>query len=619
MLCGNISKEVRLYMKRNKFLFSLIKGQTLNLIMILVLTIILRYSFSFTPLFTQMLISKLELFTKGEVTEIPNLPKVILDFINSFNKEISVILAIVFSLLMWQLIRFSLIFLESRLKGVLSSNINYKLKVNSYDHIQNLSYHYHNNVDSGDLIQRVTSDIDSVTYFLAYRVNDFIGIIGSIIFGAYQLYFISPTIMLASFLVMPITATASIIYFLKIDKIYEDVEEKESELTVVIQENVSASRVVRAFSNEQYELEKLDEKNIAYKKAEIKGTKVVGLYWGFMDMMMMLQYLLVLLIGIYYSKNGIMDVASVTASVMLAGMLIWPVRGLGRIINEYGKALVAGARLDEIFKTQDEYVNDGNLTPKITGDIVFKDVNFKFIGEEKYVLNDINFTIRKGQTVALIGKTGSGKSTLVNILLRMHDYEGSITINGTELKDIQKRHLRKHIGSVLQDPFLYSKTVYENIAIASGGVTENLIYQASVLASLDKDIKTFNRGYETIVGEQGTTLSGGQKQRVAIARILVSEKPIVIFDDALSALDNKTDLEIRQALKTKRHEQTNIIITHRMTTAKEADLIIVVNNNTIEAIGTHDTLKDKQGLYKTLWDIQGELEESFLKETDDGT
>lgn len=606
-------------MKRNKFLFSLIKNHVLIITTILILTIVLRFSFSYIPLFTQMLISKLELFTKGEVTETPNLPMFILNFINQFETEISVIIAIVFSLLMWQFIRFTLIFLESRLKAVLSGNINYKLKVDSYDHIQNLSYDYHNNVDSGDLIQRVTSDIDSVTHFVSYRINDLLGIIGSILFGAYQLYFISPTIMYASLVIIPITATASIIYFFKIDKIFEEVELKESELTVVIQENVSASRVVRAFSNELYELEKLDKKNKAYKEVEIKGTKVVGVFWGFMDMMMVIQYFVVLLIGIYYSKNNVMDVASVTAAVMLAGMLIWPVRGLGRIINEYGKALVAGSRLDEIFQVEDEYINDGTLTPEITGDIVFKDVSFKFLGDENYTLNNVSFRTYKGQTIAFVGKTGSGKTTLINILLKMHDYEGSIKVNGVELKDISKRHLRSNIGSVLQDPFLYSKTVYENIAIANKDVTDNLIYEASVLASLDKDIKTFNHGYQTIVGEQGTTLSGGQKQRVAIARILVSEKPIIIFDDALSALDNKTDLEIRHALKTKRVDQTNIIITHRMTTAKEADLIIVVNNNTIEAIGTHEQLKDKKGLYKTLWDIQGELEESFIKETKNGT
>ncbi len=609
-----IFRKAVIHMKRNKYLFRLLKGQGIMVFFIVILTIVHRLTFSYIPLFTQTLINKLSFYMTGNVGEEAKLPRFIIGFINQYEQITHVILAIVASLIIWQLMRYVLLFLESRLRGVLSENVGNKLRITSYDHIQNLSYHYHNNVDSGDLIQRVTSDIDLVTRFVSYRILDFLGLFSSIIFGAYQLFFINKTIMFLSLSIVPISAIASIIYFVKIDKVFKDVEEKESDMMVVIQENVSASRVVKATSNEQYELEKLDEKNKLFRDADIRAGKIVAVYWGSMDTLMMFQYMMVLMLGIYFAYNNQMDIASITAALMLAGMLIWPVRGLGRIINDYGKALVASSRLEEIFLIEDEYKNDGVLTPEITGDIEFKNVSFKFIGDEEYTLKDVSFSIRKGQTVAFIGKTGSGKSTIINILLKMLDYEGSIKVNEIELKDIQKRHLRSHMGTVLQDPFLYSKTVYENIAIASKQASPELIYQASVLASLDKDIKTFQSGYETIVGEQGTTLSGGQKQRVAIARILVSEKPIIIFDDALSALDNKTDLEIRKTLKEKRSDQTNIIITHRMTTAKEADLIVVVNNQTIEAIGTHEELKSKEGLYKILWDIQGELEDAFIKD-----
>jgi ATP-binding cassette, subfamily B, bacterial len=307
-----------------------------------------------------------------------------------------------------------------------------------------------------------------------------------------------------------------------------------------------------------------------------------------------------------------MDASGVAASLALVGMLIWPIRGLGRIINDFGKALVASDRINEILDKPSEYLNNGTLTPDIKGDIEFKDVSFKFSDTQEHLLKKVNFKIKAGQTVAVIGRTGSGKSTIINLLLRMYDYaDGDIFMDGIPLKDIEKKHIRNRIGVVLQDPFLYSKTVFENIAIAHKNADKDRVYRAAVTAALEKDIKTFKQGYETIVGEKGTTLSGGQKQRVAIARVLVSDKPILIFDDALSAVDTKTDMMIREALLHKSYQHTTIIITHRITTAKEADQIIVLDQGQIEAIGTHDVLSKKPGLYKKLWDIQGKLEREF--------
>ena len=599
-------------MKRNKNLFKLLKGNILLLIVVVFLTIIHRLTFSYVPLFSQILIEKLDFFMNG-VTAIDkvNLPKIILEFINKNNEIISIVISIIVMMLLWQVARYILLFFENRLKGVLNQNVSKNIRMKSYNHIQNLSYEYHNNVDSGDLIQRVTSDIDSSTQFVSYSMMELIGLFSSLIFGAYQMYFINTTIMIVTLSLVPIAGIISMVYFKKIDRTYQIVEQKESELMVVIQENVSASRVVRAFGNEKYELKKLDEKNLAYRTIDIKAGRLVAVYWGIMDLIMMLQFLVVLLLGIYFTRKGLLDVSSVSGALMIAGMLIWPIRGLGRIINDYGKALVAANRLEEILELEDEYILDTTIKPEISGDIEFKNVSFKFNGDKNYILKNISFKINKGETIAIIGKTGSGKSTIINLLLKMYDYEGSILIDGYELREINKKHLRSSIGTVLQDPFLYSKTVYENIKIANKDASSDDILQASMIASIDKDIKTFSKGYETLVGEQGTTLSGGQKQRIAIARILVSKKPIIIFDDALSALDNKTDLEIRNALNNTKEVHTNIIITHRMTTAKASDKIIVLNNNTVENIGTHDELSKIEGLYKTLWDIQGQLEEEF--------
>ena len=599
-------------MQRLKNLFKLLKGHYGLFVISIIFVVLHRLTYSYVPLFTQYLIEVLENSGHAATSEV-NLPNFILNFLKNYQTEIQIAIVISLMLLTWQTGRFIMLFFEAKVKGKLLENVAQDLRLDLYDHIQNLDYHFHNNVDSGDLIQRVTSDVDITTTFVSQRSLEFVSLISAVIFGSYQMYHVNPTIMWVTLAVIPISATASIIYFINIDKVFKKVEEKEAEVMVVIQENVSASRVVKAFANEAYEVEKLDQKNKTYRDMDIKAGKLVALYWGGMDTLMMIQFLIVILLGIYFASTGVMSIASVSSALMLVGLLIWPIRGLGRLINDFGKALVASDRLTHLFEQKSEYENDGTQTPVINGKIEFKNVYFKYPEAEDYILEDISFTIEPGETVAFIGKTGSGKTTLINLLLRMYEYQGSIKIDGVELKDIKKSHIRKNIGTVLQDPFLYSKTVYENIAIANKLVEDKQIYQAAEIAALQKDINTFQKGYDTIVGEQGTTLSGGQKQRVAIARILVAQKPILIFDDALSALDNKTDLAIRRSLNNQDTKKTTLIITHRITTAKEADKIVVLHQGRVQMVGKHQELSKKEGLYQTLWNIQGALEEEFMK------
>lgn len=599
-------------MKRNKQLFGLLKGNLRLVAFTIVLAVFHRFTYSYVPLFSQFLIEKLEIYTKGSISGNPtNLPGFIVNFVNRNTDIVNVVFSIGLALIVWQIIRYAALYIENRMRGVISQNVSKNIRMRTYDHIQNLSYEYHNNVDSGDLIQRVTSDVDATTHFVTYSFLDVIGLFSSLIFGSYQMFHINKTIMLIILSLLPITMLVSLFFFKKIDRVYKNVEEKESALTVTIQENVSASRVVRAFGNESFEMDKLEVTNSNLKQANISAGKVIAAYWGTMDLVMMIQFVAVLLLGIYFTYQGSMSVSSVSGALMIAGMLIFPIRGLGRIISEYGKALVASDRLAEIMALESEYIVDGSLTPEIKGNIVFKNVSFKFNNDDKYLFRDVSFEIKAGETVAFIGKTGSGKSTLINILLKMYDYEGSILVDGFELREINKQYLRSMMGTVLQDPFLYNKTIFENIRIANSKVASNFVYNAANTAAIDQDIRMFKEGYETLVGEQGVTLSGGQKQRIAIARILVSSKAINIFDDALSALDNKTDLQIRNALKELNHKATNIIITHRMTTAKAANKIVVLSNGMVENIGTHDELVKKEGLYKTLWNIQGAIEEEF--------
>jgi len=593
----------------------LTKGHLWGYAILVVLTILHRFSYSYVPLFTQYIIRAIYIGIDPLNPNIQpvNLPGFVMDFFDSGETIIMMVLYAAITLVFYQTFRFTMMYFEHALRGRVQESIAKNLRVNLYDHIQNLSYKYHNNADSGDLIQRVTSDVETTTGFVVLQFMQLIGLVASLLSGVFQMYHINTTIMWVSLAVIPIYAVSSIFYFTRIEKVFEKVEHDESEMMTVIQENVSASKVVKAFANEPFELEKMEVKNMQYTQSNIRANKIVAIYWGSMDFISMAQYALVTILAIHFVRQGVMDGASFAASLMLIGLLVWPIRGLGRLINEFTKAFVAIGRINHIFDQKTEYEDDGILEPEIKGHIVFKNVSFKFEDDNNYLLKNISFEIKPGETAAFIGKTGSGKTTIINLLMRMYGYEGSILVDGVELSDIKKHHIRQAIGAVLQDPFLYSRSVYENISITNKAASRDKIISAAQTAALQSDIHTFKNGYETMVGEKGTTLSGGQKQRVAIARVLVSEKPILIFDDALSAVDNKTDMMIRSALNEKTNKSTNIIITHRITTAKEADKIIVINNGMIEAIGTHKSLAKKDGLYKNLWGIQGKLEQEFLE------
>ncbi len=533
-------------------LFSLAKGFFVLFIVAAFLTAFHQWTYSNVPLFTQYLMKTL-LAVPGiapgnvSVGEV-NLPRFLIAFFEQGDEVMGIVIRIAASLMVLQAFRFSLRFFEMWIKGSLQERLAEKTRVRLYGHIQDLNYAFHNKSDSGDLIQRCTTDIETTTGFLTGRMLDVVHLVSTLFFGAYQLIYINSTMVWISLAVVPFVAVSSTVYFIKIEKIFEDIEKTESNMMTVVQENLSGARVVRAFANEVYEIEKMETKNSEYRDALKRANKIVAIYWGIMDFIGISQYLVIIAIGVYGVQNGTMDASGIVASLALVGMLIWPVRGLGRIINDFTKALVASDRINEILDKPSEYEQDGTLEPDIKGQITFQDVSFKFDDTDEHLLKKVNFNIQAGQTVAIIGRTGSGKSTIINLLLRMYDYqEGDIFIDGISLKDIKKKHIRGQIGVVLQDPFLYSKTVFENIAIAHKNAEKERVFNAAQTAALEKDIKTFKQGYDTLVGEKGTTLSGGQKQRVAIARVLVADKPILIFDDALSAVDTKTDMMIREA------------------------------------------------------------------------
>ncbi|MBQ4570347.1 MAG: ABC transporter ATP-binding protein [Bacilli bacterium] len=578
------------------------------LLVICLLTIIVPVTYSYVPQFIKYVFDNV-LEQKDAVN---TLPAFLINFFNSFD-PIKCVIVVGISLVIFQVLRGGLMLLNGYLKGYYAEGIAQNMRNKLFRHIGNLSFSYHNNVDSGDLIQRCTSDIETIKGFLSNQLPQILYIFASLISGAIQMASINVGIMLITFCVIPINFIASAIYFKYVSRKFDEIEKVEANMTTCIEENVNGARVVKAFAREKEEIEKFDKKNTTYKDEVEKMNRAMAYFWGFSDGITILQYAVTIGYCIFLAEKNLVGVGDIVVCISYISMLVYPIRSLGRIIGDFGKSIVAAKRVDEILSKDDEYVINGTLKPEIKGNISFKNVSFKFDDAESELLNNISFDIKAGETIAIVGKTGCGKSTIVHILERMLEYtSGSILIDGVELKDIDKKWLRKHIGIVLQDPFLYNKTIMENVRISSPNKSVDDVYRASQMAHVHNDILNFDKKYETLVGEKGVTLSGGQKQRLAIARMLILNKPVLIFDDSLSAVDTETDQSIRNSIKKYSKETTTIIITHRITTAKEADKIIVLENGCISDMGTHADLANRDGLYASLWKIQGALEEEFL-------
>lgn len=587
------------------------------LVLILLFSMIDSASYTYVPLFIQYIISTLENMGPGNA----NLPTILTDFFASGITPVKIVLNAAICLAIFQFFRCVFKFLVSVYRSFFGQKISYKIRKDLYEHIQKLSYTYHNSADTGDLIQRCTSDIDLVQTFIISYMPEVVSVFSILISAVYQMSKINSDLTLVSLIIIPLAFISSLVFCVYIEKRYEIIEKKEANIMTIMQENLSNVRVVKAFANEKYELNRFTEASKEYSTLNLKLNKASSIFWGFSDFSTMAQYMLTMIVAInIITKNpGVISLADVTALMTLVGTYIWPVRSLGRMIGEAGKCLVSAGRINEILTISSEYEVNGQEQPIITGAITFDNVWFKFEDTDKYLLKGVNFKVNAGETIAIVGKTGSGKSTIAKILTRLNEYQdGNVYLDNVKLKNIDKQYLRNNVGLILQDPFLYSKSVYDNIAITDKNVSEDRVYEVSRLAAIEKDIKGFDNGYDTIVGEKGATLSGGQKQRVAIARMLLKDKPILIFDDSLSALDTETDLMIRKALKERDENSTMIIITHRITTAKQADRIIVIEDGIVSQNGTHESLAKVPGLYKKLWDIQGELEKEFMKVLNDG-
>ncbi len=496
-------------------------------------------------------------------------------------------------------------FLKGRNTAILGENIAEEIRNELFKHLINLPYSYFNNINTGDIIQRCTSDVDNIRMFLSMQIVEAIRISSLVIVALVYMLNINAKLSLYGTFLLPFAFIIGLAFVKLFDKTFKEFEEKEGRVNTVIQENASGVRVVKACNNQIFEIEKFDEVNYDFMLALRKLLRAFATFWSSTDFLCITQYSIAVLAGAYYGYKGIITTGEYIVFITYCTMVIWPVRQLGRILSEIGKTKVSYERLKEIFDTPVEIDLDCGEKPNIDGDIEFKNFNFKFEDEESYTLKNINLKIKKGENVGILGSIGSGKSTLMHMLLRLHNYdEGSITINNHEIKNINKLHLRNNIGMALQDNFLYGKTIIENLKIANPQISNEEVFDITEIAHIHKTFEKFSEGYETQVGEKGVTLSGGQKQRATIARTLLKKTGILIFDDSLSAVDAETDANIRKNLKKINNDVTTIIIAQRINTIMECDKIVVMDKGEITHIGTHDELINVDGIYKEVWDIQ---------------
>jgi len=488
----------------------------------------------------------------------------------------------------------------------IGETVAWRLRNTLYGHIQKLPYDWHVSCQTGDIIQRCTTDVDNIRNFIHWESSEVLRTFCVFITALVLMLSMDIFMSLVALVLVPVILVFSILYFQKVSKEFNKADQAEGSMQAAAQENYTGVRVVRAFGREAYETQKFSEKTKKYQDIWNYIGKMLGTFWGAGDFFSGFQLAIVVGAGVWRSVQGNLSPGTFLAFYAYCNWMIWPVRQLGRILADLSKTMVASGRVRDILSAEPETEPPDALTPEIKGEIRFDKVCFNY-GKGEPVLRDISFTLKPGESLAILGATGAGKSTLVHLLSRLYDLkdgDGVITIDGIDIRKIARPHLRKHIGLCLQEPFLFSKTIRENISIAFPSLEMAELRSAASVAMVDETIMGFAEGYNTVIGERGVTISGGQKQRVAIARMLAGNAPVMIFDDSLSAVDTETDARIRAALRRRVKNASVIIISHRISSLMQADKILVLKDGTVEELGSHEELIKRNGSYRRIFDLQ---------------
>lgn len=493
----------------------------------------------------------------------------------------------------------------------LGENLGYNMRQSVFEHLQRASFSYHKNIQTGDIIQRCSSDIDMVRNFVV-EMTQIVRVIAKIAMAYWFMFDISVGLSLISFISVPAISLFSVLFYGHIQKRFTVADEAEGQLQAMAQENLSAPRVVRAFGKQKYELDRFQYHNEEFTKLWIKVGDLLAVFWAGGDVLTSFQIVLVLCASTFFAVNGDITTGEVVSFMTFNSMLAWPIRSLGRIVGNMSKATVALGRIAEITEAPVEDYETG-VDFKFEDNITFEDVCFSF--EDTVIFDKLSFTIKKGQTVAILGASGSGKSTIMALLCRFYTPSaGTITIDGVNINDINLVQLRNNISLVMQEPFLFSKTIGENIAVTDKKADMDKVIMAAQIADVHDDIMEFGEKYDTVVGEKGVTVSGGQKQRIAIARCIYTGADVLMFDDSLSAVDAMTDRRIRTNLNRHTQNLTCVIISQRVNTLMQSDNILVLDEGRIVQQGDHKYLSQVEGIYREIVKIQQDVLEKTREE-----
>jgi ATP-binding cassette subfamily B protein len=503
------------------------------------------------------------------------------------------------------------LYFRGRLAALTSEAIVKGIREELYRRLHHLRACYYDDADTGDLVQRCSSDVETVRVFLSSDVVEIGRAIILVLIATPILFWLDSRLAWVSLVLMPFLTVFAYVFFAKVKEVFQVTDEAEGAMTAVLQENLTGIRVVRAFARQDFEIDKFAEKNRTFRDLNNRLIRLMGIYWATSDFFALGQVGLVLFFGGYWLMDSSLSVGTLFTFLMLEGMVIWPVRQLGRVLTDTGKAVVSLGRINEILSEPEESLEPTPGHGRAQGEIVIEHLDFEY-EPGRPVIVDLNLTIRAGECLAIVGAPGSGKSTLIRLLLRLYGYsKGSIRLDGHEIAQLNRQWLRAQIGVVMQDPFLYSRSIEANLKVGRPDAQREHILQACDDAAIGDAIASFPDGYDAMVGERGVTLSGGQRQRLALGRAFVKDPPVLVLDDSLSSVDTGTERRILAALDARRGRHTTIIIAHRLSSVIQADRIMVLDEGRCVQLGSHATLLAQDGPYRRLCQLQGALDQQI--------
>ncbi|MEM9623167.1 MAG: ABC transporter ATP-binding protein [Pseudomonadota bacterium] len=508
------------------------------------------------------------------------------------------------------------LYLRGRLAAQASESIARRLRENLYARLHHVQSGFYDTADTGDLVQRCSSDVETLRVFLVSDVIEIGRAIMLVICVVPVLFAIHVELAIWSLVMMPFLVVGAYVFFQKVKSVFQLTDESEGAMTAALQENLTGIRVVRAFARQQHEVDKFAEKNAAFREHNNRLIQLMGYYWSISDFFCMTQLGIVLLAGGYFAMQGSLSIGELFIFMTCQSIVIWPVRQLGRVLTDTGKAVISLGRVKHVLDTEAEAEQWTPPDGRARGEIHARGLSMHYPGSvDQPVLKDLDINIAAGETLAIVGPPGAGKTSLIRALLRLYPYQqGNLTLDGHEISGLDRFWLRGQIGVVLQDPFLYSRSIQDNLLVGRPQAPQQDIEAACAEAAVLDAINGFNDGFAEMVGERGVTLSGGQRQRLALARALLKDPPVLVLDDSLSAVDTHTEQLILQALRQRKGRQTTLIIAHRLSSVMHADRIMVLEQGHCVQLGSHAQLANVEGPYRRLCNIQGALDAQIAAE-----